>query len=167
MKKVLLLLVMAILFAGCEYDAPISGPQGLDIDSSLTGLWIDSSAKESDEDPSSLLILEFSQKDYLIAFSAEGETMYFKGYPVELAGDKYVQVQLIGSDKMSAQKKDRKFHLVSYEAAGNRLELSLLNSDVVDSDLTDSKKLHKLFMENKDNDNLFREVSTFVKASAE
>jgi hypothetical protein len=163
MKKVLFLLVMAMLFAGCEYEVPVSGPQGLKIDKSLLGLWKQSELKKGEDAPDSLLVIEFSDEDYLVAYTDKDTPVYFKAYPVEIEGKKYVQTQLIGSGQESAPDEYRKFQLITYNLEDKQLELYVLNANVVDSEISDSETLRKQFIAKKDNAKLFNGPIKFVK----
>lgn len=165
MKRIILLLVlMALVFSGCEYDVPISEPQGVEIDYSMLGLWQKADAQgEIEEDSDSLLVLEYGEKEYLIAYSSDDATMYFKAYPVKIEGNWYVQFQIIGTDELAAGKKDRKYHLASYELTGKELSFSLLNAKIISGNINESSELKEAFIENLKNEALFGKPVKFVK----
>ncbi|MFI4910565.1 MAG: hypothetical protein ACIAQZ_02730 [Sedimentisphaeraceae bacterium JB056] len=168
MRCLFLLLAAGMVLVGCQYEAPLSQPQGLEIDRGLIGSWLQSSDEVKEgKQPASVLVFEFTEKEYLISYSEDDQILYFRGYPVELAGEPYLQMQLLGTAETPVGSDDRKYHLAKYDFDTEMMEFSLLNTDVVDKTITDSDELKEMFLKNKDNKQLFSESSVFLRQMPE
>ena len=155
------LLGLVVLFGiGCEYEAALVEEDVVKVDEEVVGVW---QSVDEDGEKVEMAWLAFSDTEYVIHYPLGKEGMYFRGYAIELGGVECVQVQLIGTDKGAVKAKDRKCNVVKYKLEGDCLEVSLLNSDVVNREINDSKKLRELFIENKNNEELFEKPSRFKR----
>lgn len=148
---------LALLFAGCNYDAPLVGEATLPVDSALLGVWATTpdGAKPSEE-PLEALVLQFTNNEYVIHYPRQREnTLYFRGYGVEIAGATYLQTQLIGSEKGPVKVSDRKYDLITYSLKGDVLEVALLNPEVVSKKAKKSEALLKAFLAKADHPGRF------------
>ncbi len=157
-------MVAALALVGCVYKAPLAQKQKLKIDSSVLGAWqlVDEASKVTGK----LLILEYTDTEYLVSYKHEDTSMFFRGYPITVEGISCVQLQLIGSGEGSIKKEDRKYNVVSYTASKDALTVKLLNTEVVAENLGTTEELQAAFKANKDNANLFSQPVKFTKAKA-
>ncbi len=159
---IILAMVFALMVAGCEYEAPFSEPQGLKIDKDLLGLWVavDEDSEEAAAKEAAISFLEFTDTDYLVCFYGEGkEAVYYRGYPVALAGGRYIQFQVLGSNERGASPDERKYGLLKCEVVEDELKIWYLNPKVISKDLKTTEELKAAFIENKDNEELFELLS--------
>ncbi len=167
MKKsiasLLAVVALAAVFGGCNYEAPIvPATSAKPVDEALLGVWHAvpaDSAKQSA--PQVALIQKFCDKMYLIQYPVQTEdSLYFRGYRVEIDGKSYLQIQLVGTDKGPVKETDRKYDLACYAVSGDMLEMRLLNTQVVPK-LGTTDALMKVFLEKKADPALFGEVLRF------
>ncbi len=165
MKCIAMLLIVAVLFlAGCEYEAPLTEEHSIPVDSSVLGLWeiIPDSDKKSDA-PERMMLLKYTDTEYLIHHPTGEDGLYFRGYPIKIGDVSCVQIQWIGTAEGDIKKDDRDYNVVSYNFSNGELVIKTLNTDLVDDDLKDSEALKKAFLKNKDNKDLFTDPGKFRK----
>lgn len=162
MKKVissLLLAALSMLLAGCQYDAPLSEEHNIPVDSSVLGLWAPADQKDVDQ---RMLVLKYSDTEYLIHYPAGKNGIYYRGYPINVGGRSCVQLEVIGTaDSPVDPDEAERFQVASYAFQKGLLEVRLLNPKVVDHDLKDSEDLREAFLKNVDNPNLFADPMKF------
>ena len=153
-----------LVLLGCEYEAPISDKQNIAVDSAVLGLW--ELLPEKDEKqyiPERMMVLKYTDTEYLIQYPAGKDSLYFRGYPIKVGDISCVQLQLIGTAEGNIKEDDRDFQVVSYSFAEGELMIKILNTNVVKTDLKDSESLKKAFIQNQDNGNLFIDPGKFIK----
>lgn len=166
MKRIPVCLIAAVLcFAGCKYEAPLIQEHSIPVDAAVLGLW--QPVPDGSGSPASsenMMVLQYSETEYCIHYSAKEEPMYFRGYPIRI-GDVYcVQLQLIGINNEPADRQGKDlFHVVSYELVHGELVIRTLNSDVVDDSLKDTGSLVNAFLKHKNSRNLFVDPCRFKK----
>ncbi len=172
MKKHCAILATAtsLLLAGCSYKVPLTTEHTIPIDPALIGFWEDAESgnTQSCPHPEGILVLPFSETEYMISYlhkEMDGSPLFFRGYPVELGNISCVQLQLIGgyeTDPSSPMKEEDKcFDVVKYEIKNHNLEVSRLNDNVVSGDLETSEALREAFLDNIENEALFKETGRF------
>ncbi len=165
MKKTsLILIVAALTMFGCVYKAPLAKKQKVKIDDSVLGAW--QMVDEASKTAGNLLVLEYTDTEYLVSYKNEDATMFFRGYPIKVEGVSCVQLQLVGTGEGSIKQEDRKYNVISYTAAKDALTIKLLNTEVVDPNLGTTEELKAAFKTNKDNAKLFSDPVKFTKAKA-
>jgi len=166
MKHNMLITVLLVLvLAGCEYQVPLADKQDIPVDESILGFWEQVPDKtDTAKSEDNMLVLKYTDKEYLVHYPTGKNGMYFRGYPIKIDGKIYMQIQLIGIKDGDIEKKDRRFHVVSYLLSDGQLEIKTLNSELVDKNLQDSAKLMEAFLKNKDNKDLFKNPGKFRKA---
>jgi hypothetical protein len=167
MKCVIVLLIVTVLFlAGCKYEAPLTKEHAIPVDSSVLGLW-EPQPDEREESGADdrMMILKYSDSEYLIHYPPGGnDETYYRGYPIQIGGILYVQLQVIGTeDGMPKGNIKDLFHVVSYELKNGILEIRTLNTDLVDSNLKTTEALVQAFLNHKDNKDLFTNSVRFKK----
>lgn len=163
--KVLFIVALAFsVFAGCEYESPLTNEHNIPVDSEVLGLW--ETVQDNSETAGSsekMLVLKYSDTEYLVHYPIGDEAFYFRGYPIKIGNISCVQVQLIGDANGDIKKEERKYQVVSYELSNGELEIKTLNTDLVNKDLKESNKLRKAFMKNRGNSELFQNPVKFVR----
>ncbi|MBU1181395.1 MAG: hypothetical protein ABIJ52_02755 [Pseudomonadota bacterium] len=163
--KVLFIVALAFsVFAGCEYESPLTNEHNIPVDSAVLGLW--ETVQDNSETAGSsekMLVLKYSDTEYLVHYPIGDEAFYFRGYPIKIGNISCVQVQLIGDANGDIKKEERKYQVVSYELSNGELEIKTLNTDLVNKDLKESNKLRKAFMKNRGNVELFQNPVKFVR----
>jgi hypothetical protein len=156
-------IVATLVIAGCGgYQVPLTEEHNILIDQSILGLWEEVPHGDKPPDPDErMLILKYTDTEYLVHYPAGKDGMYFRGYPIKVEGVSCVQVQLIGAADGDIKKEDRKYHVISYKLSNGELEIRTLNTDLVDKNLQDSAGLRQAFLKYKDNKALFTNPGKF------
>lgn len=169
MKKsivsVLVIAVLAAVFGGCNYESPLVDDEAATpVADGLLGVWHAVSDEGAGKaDPPVALVQKFTDTAYLIQYPVQAkDSLYFRGYGVEIDGWTYLQIQLIGTDKGPVKEADRKYDLVGYRIDGDNLAIRLLNTKVVPK-TGGADVLLKAFRDNKDNPELFGDVIRFKR----
>ncbi len=166
MKKLTLLsVVVSLLLTGCNYEAPLTEKHNISIDQSVLGLWeaVPDKGEQPDQNEN-MMILKYTDTEYLIHYPIGKDGMYFRGYPIKIGGVPCVQIQIIGTAEGNLDKDDKKlFHVVSYQLSNGELVIKTLNTSLVRDDLKDSKALKKAFLKHKGDKDLFRDPAKFRK----
>lgn len=162
MKHAVLVAIAITLFiAGCEYLAPLSYEHNIAVDPAVIGLWeeVPEGAKPSDPD-NRMLILKYSDTEYLVHYPTKRDGLYYRAYPIKVAGISCVQIQQIGTADGDV-KEARKYQVAKYSVSNGELEIKLLNTDLIDKDIRDTTSLKHAFLKNKDNKDLFANPGKF------
>jgi len=169
MKKLLLLLALILVAAGCRYTSPLAAKQGLHIDPAVLGRW--RMVTEADGKPpvgvKSAVILHYSDTEYLIRYRVNDKELYLRGYPIKIGAGTYVQLQLIGTQEGNVAAADRKYDVAAYSLSGGELIVSLLNSDLVSTKLNSTAELQEAFKDHAGDPQLFKLFGRFKNAAAE
>lgn len=165
MKRISICLIAAVLcLVGCKYEAPLTQEHTIPVDASVLGFWEvvpDNSGSQGSEH---MMVLQYSETEYLIHYSAKEEPMYFRGYPIKIGGVSCVQLQLIGMNNEPVGRQEKGlFHVVSYALVNGELVIRTLNSDVADDSLKDAGSLVNAFLKHKNSKNLFVDPCRFKK----
>ena len=163
MKKVVLSIIAAFAIMGCVYKAPLAAPQDIAVDNSVLGAWniIDQTAAEG-KITDKLLVLKYDKNEYLVNYENNDGSMYFRGYPINVNDNLYIQLQLIGTDKGSVKEQDRKYQVIAYSLNKDTLNISLLNAELLKpQDINTTEEFVKAFNESKNNEKLFSEPVAF------
>ena len=171
MKGSVFFAVGFLLLAGCIYEAPLEVEHTVPVDPALIGLWqlVPKEGEEPDAD-SRLLILNFSETEYLMSSPVGGEEIQYRAYPIKPGGISCVQLQVIGTDKGEPKwqgGQPKPFMVFSYEVEDGMLVVRSLNGDVVGADLTTTEAMREAFLKNNDNNDLFTDLATYRKVVME
>ena len=167
MKHALLsFFLIALLLAGCVFEAPLATEHTIAIDNSVLGLWEE--IPEEGKDPSQvkqMTILKFSDTEYLLHYPNTTEGIYYRAYPIEVGGISCVQIQAIGTGEgpMENENKNR-FHVITYQIKNGQLEVRAINTTLIDENLKTTSELQQAFLKHKDNPALFGEPGMYHKA---
>ena len=115
-----------------------------------------------------MLILRYSDTEYLIHSPAEKDGIYYRGYLIEIGGKRYVQLVVLGLEEAPVpDDEDELFHVAAYDLKQGILEVSLLNSKLVNAQLEDAVALRKSFMEHLDDATLFKPHQRYRRCAGE
>lgn len=163
-NSILMLLVATVLFmGGCKYEFPLTTEHRIPIDSIVLGLWeMVPDDKENPDERERMIVLRYSDTEYLIHFPNMDEGMYFRGYPVKIGEVQCVQLQAIGTkDGPMANSVKRLFDVASYEIANGELIVRTLNTDLVDASVNNPEALKAAMLKHKENQELFTHPGRF------
>jgi hypothetical protein len=172
MKRVVMLVIVALFLVGCEYESPLTKEHSISVDSAVLGLWelVPEKGEDSDQNMR-MLILKYSGTEYLIHQFEGKYGMYYRGYPIKIGNVPCVQIESIGTENGPLDKDDIYvtpetnewpiFDVVSYALANGELTIKILNTDLVDNELKDSEALRKSFLKHKGNKDLFIKPDKF------
>ena len=165
MKHIAVLtLLAALLVAGCHYEAPLSAEDDIPIDSAVLGLWEPvTEAGETPEEGERMLILRYSDTEYMVHYPTGENALYYRCYPVKIDGVACVQLEIIGSRNGTPGDEKDLFHVASYRLADHELEIELLNTGLVDDSLTTTEALAEAFRKHRDNKELFAYPEKFTR----
>lgn len=163
-KPLVTLLLLALVFCGCEYNVPLVDEATVAIDPTLVGVW--EPVREQDEEAKSeekLVILSFSKTEYMIIHPTGKDEMYFRVYPVTIDGLKLVQLQWLGYQQHALKGTEKPYQLCRYRLDQDILTIQVLNGKVLDREAETSEALRQSLLENKSNPELFQDPGRFRK----
>ena len=162
-------MTVLLLAAGCEYEVPLSKDHNIAIDSTLIGLWgpkpeeTDSKAESPNKDDQ-MMILKYSDTEYLIHYPTGDDGIYYRGYPISIGGISCVQLRAIGTEDGPPDSAEKDlYHVAAYRLTNDELEIKVLNTDLVDNALKTTDELVHAFLKQKDNEELFSHPELFRK----
>lgn len=170
--KIIFMIALFFMIAGCEYETSLTDEHKMPVDKAVLGLWDTVPEKGGVSDPKErvsdskerLMVLKYTDTEYLIHYPTGDEGFYFRGYPVRIGGVSCVQIQLIGDSYGAIKTGERKYQVVSYQFVNGELEIKTLNTDLVDKNIKDRNKLKTAFLKNKNKEELFINPVRFRKA---
>lgn len=171
--KIIFMIALIFLIAGCEYETSLTDEHKIPVDKTVLGLWEAVPEKGRVSDPKDrvsdskerLMVLKYTDTEYLVHYPTGDEGFYFRGYPVRIGGISCVQIRLIGDSNGDIKTGERKYQVVSYQFVKGELEIKTLNTDLVDKNIKDRNKLKTAFLTNKNKEELFRNPVRFKKVA--
>ena len=160
MKHMLAATILALSLNSCVFDLPFEPSAKVAVDAALPGLWQET-ATDPQRQPNRLLVLKHSENEYLVQYPVGEKTMFFRAFPIDLAGERYIQLQLIGSEKGPVKPADRKYHLMKTRIDGDMLEVLAIDPDVLGKDATSTQQLREAFTLKKEDPKLFGDPMRF------
>ncbi len=155
-------MLLLLVLTGCWYDEPLTEEHNIPIDPSVLGMWEIASDEEGDDvSKEGMLILKFSDTEYMIHYIADRDGFYYRGYPVNIGGVACVQLEVIGTTDGIVDNDMKSFYVASYQLTDGDMVIKLLNTDLVDKDLAGCDALRKAFLKHKDNPELFHDPGHF------
>lgn len=88
MKSIMIFLSLTVLLlSGCRYEAPLTEEHSIAIDSALLGWWerIPKEGEKATQDDR-MVILKYSDTEYLVSFPTGNNGTYFRAYPIKIGG---------------------------------------------------------------------------------
>jgi hypothetical protein len=167
MKKYFLPLAAAIILtAGCVHHTPLSTEHTIAIDYDLLGLW-EAVPGEAKGDPTEdmMLILPWSETEYVAQFPRGEKGDFYRAYPVEIGGRLLIQAQSLGSSWGDLHEGDRVVYpILEYRIVEGILMISTLNIKVVDEHLGSSEALSEAILANLNRNDLFEAPAHFRRS---
>lgn len=160
MKLLLAAAASLIILSSCVFESPFEAEAKIAVETKLLGKW-DAVSGNADGRHDRMLVLQHSANEYLVEYPVGEKAMVFRAYAVEMAGGKYIQIQLIGTADGPVKPEDRKYHLLKIRVDGDALEMSTLNPEVFGKPAGDSARMKAVFAEHKDDPKLFGEPVKF------
>ncbi len=162
MKRIagLLIALFAMFLGGCLYEAPFAEKTESKIDRNLVGAWVEKG--ETGKTAERMVVLPFSDTEYLIHYPTDGNGFYFRGYPIELGGKTYFQLQVLGTRDGLVKDLETPYTLASCSRAADTLTIRLINKKVIDPKLTTRVALREAFLAHQNDKNLFEAPKEFV-----
>jgi len=165
MKRLATLAAALLALSACVFDVPLVTEHSIPLDEALLGLW-EALPDDSDlsDEPDRLLVLKFSNTEYLVEHRGAGSSIFFRAYLVEVAGVRAVQLQVLGDNvEPVGQGEPDLYSVVAYELAEDELTITELNTKLVDKDLPSSEALRQAVTAHKDAEDLFMDPLTYRK----
>ncbi len=162
MKKVLVLVMVCGVLAGCDFSVPLVKAPERAIDPGVVGLWERTSGGQKE----SLLVLPLGKQEYLVSFPA-GSTnaMFAKACLCSAAGKTLVQLEWFGTARATVPENGRVFQFAAYTLAGDALTIRLLNADLVNREAKSTAELVKAITDHQDKPELFRNEMVFGRVN--
>jgi hypothetical protein len=156
----LLILAVCVLLVSCDYTVPLIETPQLAIDPLMVGLW---ERTKADNQTERLLVLPLDAQQYMIAYpqGTSDVTMYARAYRVEVEGKRLIQIVWIGNASGNAPDDDRVYQVASYTIDREELTVSMLNTALIDKDVTTSAELISAIEQNIEDPNLFTDLMIF------
>jgi len=164
MKYPVLVLCGIFFLNSCVFEQPFEPEARLTADPALAGLWQEDLA-DAKRAPNRLLVLAHSDHEWLVQYPVgeADKTMFFRAYPIDLAGGRYVQIQLIGTGKCPVKPADRKYHLFKINAMDGAMEVMTLNPKTLGEVPPDTQSMREAFERVKDQADLFGDAIRFKR----
>jgi len=157
--------LLMLVLCGCEYAVPLAKNPAVAIDPNVIGVWSpkqDECGEEEREEK--MVILPFSENEYMIIYPAGEEEMYFRAYTVELDGLSVIQLCWLGQRQRPLSKSQKPYQVCKYELNDGILSIQVLNSKVIDRRADTSEALAASLLDKKADPELFQEPARFQKA---
>ena len=165
--RTLFALVATLCSVGCLYTVPVTEEHSVPVDPAVLGLWEEVPEGEGRaEAPPQMLVLQFSQTEYLVEYPVGKEAFYFRAWPVKVAGLTAVQLQVI-RDNEGRLTTPKPYHVVAYQAREGMLEVRTLNDDLVGREFATPKALVAAIEAHRDDPELFREPGRFRRVASQ
>lgn len=160
MKKLLLPLIL-ILLAGCDYKVPLSQKPAAKTNPALAGRWIEQ--KDASSTNRTEVDIKVSGADYSVAYIGDGCTNFlFSGFEVESAGFKLIQLKLLTD--LDKDQPEKVYVFIKYELTPDGLSFCQLNKNVVSSECQTMEELRGDLKVHRKNPALFTEPRKFTKS---
>jgi len=129
----------------------------------LLGLWESiPNEGEKSEPIEQMLVLKYSATEYLVQYPTGKDAIYFRAYPIEIAGRKCVQLEIAGYESGPPEESEKKrFDVIAYEVADSTLVVWTLNSDPVKDGLKTTDALARAFRDHKGDKDLFTDPGRY------
>ena len=152
MKKILLPIVLMLL-AGCDYEVPLSQTASSDINPALPGTWTGLAA----DGGTVSMEIKASGTDYFVTYTEGSNSLSFKGFEIKAADLNLVQLELLGDTEGSKNK----YLFVKYELNQEGLSVYRLNTEVVSPKCQTTEELLSDIATHRQDPHLFTEPLKF------
>jgi len=154
----ILCLLSIFLVCACVYEVPLVEEDVLSVDPQLAGIWQEIPEEGEAEDlDDRLIILPFSETEYVAILSPGDGGLYFRAYPIRVGDMTLIQLEWLGVDPEEGER----YHVCQYMLQNGVLTVETLNDDVISDEIKDSAALRAALLENRDNPELFDEPDRY------
>ncbi len=153
MKK-LLLPVVLMLLAGCDYEIPLSQTPSASANPALAGTW---AGQLTDEKPVSMEV-KTSGTDYLVTYTEGNNTLTFRGFEIKAGGLSLIQLAMKDNEKTL-------YFFVKYSVDLEELSIYRLNPEVVSAKCQTTEELLSDLTVHRNNPFLFTEPLKFTRSA--
>jgi hypothetical protein len=160
MKSLMPVLIAAFFVSACVFEAPFAPEAKLPVDGRLLGRWEEVGTSDKQK-AGRMLVLQHSDHEYLVQYPVGEKAMFFRAYAIELAAERQIQIQLIGTADGAVKPEDRKYHLLRMELKDDELEIRTIKPEVLGKALRDTESLRAAFTAHKDDAGLFGDPVMF------
>lgn len=162
MKTLLTAALSLFLLNSCLFESPFETAAKFPVEPGLLGRW-EEIQETPDGSPDRMLVHQNAPNDYVVEYPVGEKAMFFRAFAVELAGEKYIQVQLIGNQENTVKPEDRKFHLLKVSTSESSLEMRTVDPKVLGEGLSDTTRMIAAFAKHKDDPGLFEKPAKFKR----
>ncbi len=158
MKPFALVVVTAILIAGCDYESPLTTEANVPIDPALLGAWevIEEPGEAPPPGENLLVMLRLSPTEYLVH---DKDGNYYRGCLVDVGGQRCFQLQDLGNG-VDTSAATAGYLLGTCVPDGDTLTVSLLNEELVPPrTLKATADIRAAVMRHRDAPDLFEPVA--------
>jgi hypothetical protein len=153
------------LLVGCDFSVPAMKTAVLPIDTAVVGAWQRPGRKGV---PEKLLVLPFSDKEYLVAYPAGNpDAMFAKAMLCQVGDLQLVQLQWVGTGAGRTPDDPKVFQLAAYTVKDGTLTVRLVNPDALGAAVSSPEDLVKAVVAQAANPALYREAMTFTAVATE
>ena len=150
--KNLILSVILLLLAGCDYEIPLSQTASAPANPALAGTW----TGQSTDGKTVSMKVETSGTEYRVIYAEGRDALTFKGFEVSTAGLNLIQLELQNGDA-------KKYLFSKYELTPEGLFVYRLNPEVISSKCQTSEELLNDITAHRQNPALFSEPLKFKR----
>ena len=140
--------VCALIFAGCEFESPITLQPTHNVDKRLMGEWSSPDGKEK------MKIYRWDAGNYIVGYNGD----LFRAYHSETAATDFVTVQGMEMDPPRYS-----YFVWKLSADGKQLALRSVNSKVIPKETKGPSVVQELLKKNLQNPSLLNEEAVFSK----
>lgn len=165
MKKLILLFLLGIpLLVACVFDVPVTTDRVIAIDEAILGPW--QSVPEGKDEPVDIRILRFSETEYVLHYFEDDWELYFRAYPVKIGKISAVQLEVLGdANEVVSEDADERYMIAAYRMVDGKLEVRTLNTELFDTEISDSNTLKAEILKHEENPELFNKPGFFERVA--
>lgn len=154
-------LIVLFSLTGCIYDVPLVEEAEIAVDPSLVARWEPLPGEDGTDGSEMLVILPFSETEYICVLEGDDDAMYFRAYPILLDDMTLIQLEWLLPDKNKGEISP--YHICRVTLTDDILSVEYINEDVVSSDIKDSASLRDAVLANRENPDLFESPGRYRK----
>lgn len=143
-----LIAVAALLFAGCNYDVPLTAKPTRNIDGRLLGVWLG-----GDDGKDTMVVRSLDDATYAVALDHD----LYRAFHSEFAGTAFLSVQELNHGRLYT------YLTATLSPDGNQLTLRTVSTKVVPEATKSRAVLQKLIQANLANPALFGDPLVFTR----
>ena len=164
MKDAVKILFALMLFCtACDYRVPVTNEHSIKIDENIVGVW--EQQVDDGQKGQKMLILKFSDTEYLVQYPLEKNSLYFRAYPFILNSNICIHIQLLGNADGFIGKIERPYQVLDCVLKDGGLNLKMLNTEVVNKEIQESSKLRDEIIAKSKAPDLFKDIGRFKQVS--